>query len=170
MEYYLAIKKNRIMPFVAAWIELDSHTKWSKSERERQILYDITYIWNLIDGTKEPFHRKENHGEETCGCQEGRGGSGRDWELGVNRCRMLPSGWICNGILLCSTGNSVQSLMMEHVMWEQRMYTYLCNWVTMLCSRKKYIYIKKLKKTWIDISSRKIYRWSTGTWENAQHP
>ena len=25
----------------------DDHTKWSKSDRERQILYDITYMWNL---------------------------------------------------------------------------------------------------------------------------
>ena len=25
----------------------DYHTKWSKSDRERQILYDITYMWNL---------------------------------------------------------------------------------------------------------------------------
>ena len=40
----------------------DSHTEWSKSERERQTPYDITYIWNLIYGTNEPFHRKENHG------------------------------------------------------------------------------------------------------------
>jgi len=31
----------------------DSHTKWSKSERERQISYDTTYIWNLIYGTNE---------------------------------------------------------------------------------------------------------------------
>ena len=34
----------------------DSHTK---SERERQIPDDITYIWNLICSTNEPFHRKE---------------------------------------------------------------------------------------------------------------
>ena len=40
----------------------DSHTEWSKSEIERQIPYDITYIWNLIHDTNEPFHRKENHG------------------------------------------------------------------------------------------------------------
>ena len=40
----------------------DSRTKWSKSEGERQIPYDITYIWNLIDGTNEPFHRKEYYG------------------------------------------------------------------------------------------------------------
>ena len=37
----------------------DSHTKLSKSERERQIPYDITYIWNLTYSTNEPFHRKK---------------------------------------------------------------------------------------------------------------
>ena len=25
----------------------DYHTKWSKPERERQIPYDITHMWNL---------------------------------------------------------------------------------------------------------------------------
>ena len=25
----------------------DHHIKWSKSDRERQILYDSTYVWNL---------------------------------------------------------------------------------------------------------------------------
>ena len=38
----------------------DSHTKRNKSE-EGQIPYEITYIWNLISGTNEPFHGK-NHG------------------------------------------------------------------------------------------------------------
>ena len=40
----------------------DSHTELSKSERERQIPYDITYIWHLIYSTNETFHRKGNHG------------------------------------------------------------------------------------------------------------
>ena len=40
----------------------DSHTEWSKSERQRQIPYEITYIWNLTFGTDERFHRKENDG------------------------------------------------------------------------------------------------------------
>ena len=31
----------------------DYHTKWSKSERERQIPYDITYMWNLKYDTNE---------------------------------------------------------------------------------------------------------------------
>ena len=31
-----------------------------KSEGERKI-YDITYIWNLINSTKEPIYRKETN-------------------------------------------------------------------------------------------------------------
>ena len=30
-----------------------------------------------------------------------------NWELGVNRCRLLPLEWVSNEILLCSTGNYV---------------------------------------------------------------
>ena len=71
----------------------DYHTKWSKSERERQIPSDITYICNIKYGTNETFQRKETHGlgEQTCGCQEGRRGrgSGMDWEFGVSRCKLL---------------------------------------------------------------------------------
>ena len=42
----------------------DSHAKWSKSERERQTPYDITYIWNLMLGTDEILQRKEIQGHE----------------------------------------------------------------------------------------------------------
>ena len=35
-------------------------------------------------------------------------------ELGNNRYKLLPLEWISNEILLCSTGNYVWSLMMEH--------------------------------------------------------
>ena len=38
---------------------------------------------------------------------EGRGGSGRDWEVGVNRCKLLPLEWISNEILLYSTGSYI---------------------------------------------------------------
>ena len=37
-----------------------------------------------------------------------------DWELGVNRCKLLLLEWISNEILLCSSRNYVSSLMMEH--------------------------------------------------------
>ena len=35
------------------------------------------------------------------------GGSGMDWEFGVNRCKLLPLEWISNEILLYSTGNYI---------------------------------------------------------------
>ena len=37
----------------------DYHTNWSKSKRERQIPYDITYMWNLKYGTNEPSYKTE---------------------------------------------------------------------------------------------------------------
>ena len=37
----------------------DYHTKQSKSERERQILYDITYMWNLKYDTNEHIYKTE---------------------------------------------------------------------------------------------------------------
>ena len=37
----------------------DYHTKWSKSERERQIPYIITHMWNLKYSTNEPIYKTE---------------------------------------------------------------------------------------------------------------
>ena len=37
----------------------DYHTKWSKSEGERQIPYDITYMWNLKYDTNELTYETE---------------------------------------------------------------------------------------------------------------
>ena len=37
----------------------DYHTKWSKSERERQTPYDITYMWNLKYDANEPIYETE---------------------------------------------------------------------------------------------------------------
>ena len=47
-------------------------------------------------------------------CQGEGGGSGMDWELGVDRCRLLPLEWMSNEMLLWSAGNSVWSLVVEH--------------------------------------------------------
>ena len=79
MEYHSAIKKNKIMPFVATWMELETLILSKVSQKEKDKYY-IAYTWNLMNSTNEPFHRKENHGlgEWICGCQGGRGGSGRE--------------------------------------------------------------------------------------------
>ena len=52
MEYYSAIKKeqnNAIYSNIDG--TRDSHTKLNKSEKEREIPYDSTYMWNLKYGT-----------------------------------------------------------------------------------------------------------------------
>ena len=38
----------------------DYHTKWSKSDRERQISYDITYMWNLKKWYKWTYLQNRN--------------------------------------------------------------------------------------------------------------
>ena len=35
----------------------------SKSERERQIPYDITYLWNLKYDTNEPIYERETESQ-----------------------------------------------------------------------------------------------------------
>ena len=50
----------------------EHYAKWNKSDRERQILYDIIYIWNLkkynklVNITKKQTHR---YREQTSGYQ-----------------------------------------------------------------------------------------------------
>ena len=46
MEYYSAIELNDIILFTATWMKLEIIIL-SKSDRERQISFDITYILNL---------------------------------------------------------------------------------------------------------------------------
>ena len=36
----------------------DYHTKWSKSDREKQVSYDIIYMWNLKI-INESIHKTE---------------------------------------------------------------------------------------------------------------
>ena len=56
----------------------DSHAKWIKSERERQIPYDIIYVGNLIYGTNEPIYGKERDIETRIVVAKGRG-EGGEW-------------------------------------------------------------------------------------------
>ena len=42
LEYYPAIKKNEIMPFVATWMDLEIVILSEVGHREREVLYDIT--------------------------------------------------------------------------------------------------------------------------------
>ena len=58
-------------------------------------------------------------------------------ELGVNRCRLLPLEWISNEILLCSTGNYVWSLMMEHDDGRKKERIHVCVTGSSCCTAEK---------------------------------
>ena len=51
----------------------DDHIKRSKSDRERQIPYDITYMWNLKFDTNKLIYETEIERTELClwGKEEG---------------------------------------------------------------------------------------------------
>ena len=41
----------------------DYHTEWSKTHRERQMLYDITYMWNFKNNTNEFINKTETESQ-----------------------------------------------------------------------------------------------------------
>ena len=60
MEYYSAIRRSEVMPFAATSRQPEMIILSEvKLERERQIPYDITYMWNLKYGTNEPIYKTE---------------------------------------------------------------------------------------------------------------
>ena len=79
MEYYLAIKKDKIMAFTVMWMELKTFILSEDRKRKINTIYVITYIWNLKYGTNDPINKTDHrHGEEMFGCH---GGWGRDWDV-----------------------------------------------------------------------------------------
>ena len=63
MEYYSAISKNEIMPFVATWMDLEIILLSEvKSERERQIPY-IIYMWSIKYDTNEHTYKRETNSQ-----------------------------------------------------------------------------------------------------------
>ena len=107
MKYYSVIKNNEIMPFVTSWMELEIIIL-SKSKRERQIPYDIIYMWNRKHDINELLWNRKRLTdiENRLVVAKGAGG-GMNWESGVSRCKLLFTEWI-NKVLLYSTMNYIQ--------------------------------------------------------------
>ena len=59
MEYYSAIKRNEIGTFVETWLDLETVIQSEVSQKEKQILYINTYLWNLENGTDESVCKTE---------------------------------------------------------------------------------------------------------------
>ena len=59
MKYYLAIEKNKIMPFAVTWMQLEIIIVSEVSQKEKDTCDDILYMWNLKYGTIEPIYEPE---------------------------------------------------------------------------------------------------------------
>ena len=74
----------------------------------RQMLYDITYMWNL-NMTQINISTKQKQTQTwrtDVWLPTGRGrGRGKEWELGISRCKLVYMTWINNQVLMYSTGN-----------------------------------------------------------------
>ena len=93
------------MPFAATWMDLEIIIL-SKSDRERQILYDITYMQNLKNDTNELIYKTETDPDLENKLMVTKG---ERWgEAGINIYTQLYIKQIINKDLLYSTGNSTQ--------------------------------------------------------------
>ena len=86
MEYFSAIKEDKIMPFAAMWMELETLILSEVNQKENKTPYDVTCMWSLKYGTDDLSTKQKRYGHvgQACVCQGGAGGSG-------NSC--IWSGW-----------------------------------------------------------------------------
>ena len=55
IEYYSAIKQNKIIPFAATWTQLDLSILSELSQKEKDKYHMILHIWKVKYGKHEPI-------------------------------------------------------------------------------------------------------------------
>ena len=66
MEYYSAVKKKKGNNAICSNMDASRYYH-TKSERERQIPHEITYMWNLNYDTNDSIYKTDSQGDQTCG-------------------------------------------------------------------------------------------------------
>ena len=87
-------------------------------------------MWNLKYDTNEFIYKTERDSqrEQTCGCQGGGVGEGWIGSLRLAECKLLYREWINNNVLLSSTGNYIQYLVINYNRKEyEKEYIYVYN-------------------------------------------
>ena len=111
MEYYPAIKKNEILPFAATWMNLQNIILSELSQR--QILYDITYMWNLKNNTNKSIYKIDSLRKQTLGTKGEREERGIKKEYAIKRYKLYIK-QINNKDLLYYTGNYIQYIIITY--------------------------------------------------------
>ena len=65
MEYYSAIKKNEIMPFAAAWMELEIIILSEVSQKENDKYCMMSLICGILNMTQMNLSTKQTHRQRT---------------------------------------------------------------------------------------------------------
>ena len=105
-------------------------TNWSKSEKERQVPYDIAYIWNLRYSTSELIFETDRFTdvENRIVVAKGVGRWEKDWEFGISIFKLLYVKWINKKVLLCSTGSYIHNW---KELWKRIcIHIHMYNWIT----------------------------------------
>ena len=91
----------------------DYCAKWSKSDRERQTSYGITYMWNLKYDTNELIFKTEKDSQTQL--PKGKGRWEMNLKLGINRYTLSFIKYANNKVLLHSTGHYIQYLVITYI-------------------------------------------------------
>ena len=90
----------------------DFHTKWNNSDRERQIPYEITNLWNLIKMIQKNLLTKQKQTQrfqsQIYSYQGANVVGGMDWGSGIGTYTLLYITPVYNKDLLNSLGTSIQ--------------------------------------------------------------
>ena len=146
----------------------DYHTKWSRSERERQTPYDYhLYVRSKIWRKWTFLLNRLTDREKTCGCWGWW--EGWTWRVGLAGANHYITEWLNNKALLQSTGNYSQYPGINHsgkeTKWKRKcvcVYIYVCicmyNWMCI------HIYIYTHTHT-----HTHMYNWITLLYNGNQH-
>ena len=106
MEYYLATKKNEIMPFAATWMDRESVILSEVRQKRRNTIWHPLYVGPFRNDTYELAYKTKTHRlrKRTYGCW----GDGTVRDFGNVMYTLLYLKWITNKHLLYSTWNSAQ--------------------------------------------------------------
>ena len=115
----LSHKKNKIMPFAATWMDLETVIMSEVGQTEKdEYHYDITYMWNLKKCYKRTCLQSRNRVtvvENNALVTRGEGGGRINWEIGIDIYTLLYIKYISNKDLLYSTGNSTRYSVMTYM-------------------------------------------------------
>ena len=61
MEYCAAERKKELLPFATAWLSLERIMLSEISQAVKEIPYDLTFNWNLINKTNKQAKYNQRH-------------------------------------------------------------------------------------------------------------